>query len=626
MIPKPKTSEYDDFQKRILGELHGILMRGEVLRKGEHQASEVWDLVQSHDRFQLHYGQYRPELIKKFGKVTNSQFFAATMGDKLNFGDPINIFRDCFETLDKYHEFLTAQGIQYEWVDPPDLHSGILLGAHYLLAPELIQLGKLISSEISGILIYAKSLVVEFLRRMIDGDREIIQELRRLGIVNRWFYLRKEPLYLQNPLESLAQSLFSRKISEKIILSSRVANLLSIGFRAELPLDELINKGTLMQKHGEEELFARFVAEKLYGFLKERVLKTVIEKGIDRGFLNLSGFPDLGEIALSIHEYSQTEGVDWASIQDLITSSAVSALKRSSKPSIKRSMHSLGSIKFGETYDPQENVLDVPNLIEMLRIFYDTARDVLEERREKFLTSASLGAQDVRSDFRQQIGDFQGRIELVSKSYIHLIQRLTTDFSSDEEKIFIAKASAFLAAETIPQVEGSTREQLTRTIYSYLSQEIEDCRKIVGEIDLQVFLLEEIALLIYVIRLGRISGIFTREWKINSPPYLAGKAAFTASRILREWLILPREIIAKNVAKSEINKIMAACGRNDIRNFYFFVFLPIIKPSNFEDGFLKLSKLFPNPILPEKKTLFVDGSIIFNLIEDQTLIGLSEGI
>ncbi|MFX0114774.1 MAG: hypothetical protein ACFFB3_09510 [Candidatus Hodarchaeota archaeon] len=614
-------SDYRSFQKRIVGELHGILMRGEVLRRGERQASEVWDLVHSHTRFNQHYGQYRPELIKKFGEITNSQFFAATIGDKMNFGDPLKVFEDCFDTLDKFKAFLDEKHIQYEWIDPPDLHSTILQGARYLLAPEFIQMGSLLSSGISGILLFDKNLVIEFLSRLISEDRELIKLLVQNGVIARWFYLRKEPLYPQDIYESLAPSLISSSIPREMILASRVANLLSIGLGTPLKLDSLVDAAFY---HEEISTFSRFLAEKLYGILNKRVLRSVIENAIHKGFLNLSGFRELEDIALSIFEYSETPEVEWTDIQNLVTSSAISALNKSSKPSIKRSMERLTSIKFGSGFDANSNNLDIPTLAELLRSFYDAAREVLEERKSEFLSSAALGAQDVRSDYKQQVEDLKGRIEFVAKSYLHFIRRLINEAGKTEEDEFIAKAAAFLSSEAFAHLNDACRERVARTLFGYLSREIRQCKEVLGERDLRSFLMDEIALLLYVLRLSQIPRVFSREWSINSPPYIRGKAAHSAARILREWLILPRDKLAKDLEPNRINDCMAACGRDDIRNYYLLAAIEFLNSKDIEEGLEKIHLLFPEPIHPGKNFLFVDGSGILQLITDGTLKKLSE--
>ncbi|MHA2232025.1 MAG: hypothetical protein ACXAB4_06020 [Candidatus Hodarchaeales archaeon] len=614
-------SEYQSFQKRILGELHGILMRGEVLRRGEGQASEVWDLVHSHTRFNQHYGQYRPELIKKYGEITDSQFFAATIGDKMNFGDPLSVFQDCFATLDHYKAFLDSKRISYEWTGPPDLHSTILQGAHYLLAPELIHLGSLLSSGISGILLFEENLVKEFLRRLIRGDRELVQQLVQNGIINRWFYLRKEPPYLQNPYESLAPSLISRSIPREIVLVARVANLVSIGLGSPLPLDTLLEATSI---HEELASFSLFLSEKLYSRLKKRVLRSAIENVIHKGFINLSGFRELDEIALSIYEYSEADGVEWTDVQDLVTSIAISALKKSSKPSIKRSMDRLNLIRFGSGFDPNIGQLDVPAFVELLRAFYDSARDVLEERKSEYLSSASLEVQDVRADYKQQVGDLQGRIEFVAKSYLHLVRKLIEGTPKTEEAEFIAKAAAFLSSEAFAHLDDIHRERVAQTIFGYLSREIHQCRDILGDVDLHPFLMDEIELLSDVLRLNQILGVFAREWSMNSSFYLHGKAAYAASQILREWLILPRDKLARKIDPSRTNDCMIACGRNDIRNYYLLAAIEYLNSKDFNEGLERTHLLFPNPIPPGKKFLFADGSGILQLLTDGTLKHLSE--
>ncbi|MHA2272720.1 MAG: hypothetical protein ACXACI_12720 [Candidatus Hodarchaeales archaeon] len=613
--------EYRSFQKRIVGELHGILMRGEVLRRGEQQASEVWDLVHSHRRFNQHYGQYRPELVKKFGEITNSQFFAATMGDKLNFGDPLSVFQDCFGTLDKFKPFLESKKIQYEWTEPPDLHSTILQGAHYLLAPEIIHVGSLLSSRISGILLFDKNLVIEFLRRFIGGDRELIKLLVENGVILRWFYLRKESLYIQDPFESLAPSLYSRAIPRERVLASRVANLLSIGLGSPLQLDDLLNAADF---HEEIVTFSQFLAEKLYSLLKKRVLRSVIESAIHKGFLNLSGFSELGDISLSIFEYSQAEGVEWIDVEELVTSTAMLALKKSSKPSIKRSMDRLSAIKFGKGFESTVGALNVPTLVELLRDFYDSARDTLEERKSEYLSSASLEIQDVRADYAQQVGDLQGRIEFVAKSHLHLVRRLIEGTSQTEEEEFIAKAAAFLSSEAFAHLKDAHRERMTRTIFGYLWREFQQCKEVLGEVNLRPFLMDEIDLLLDVLRLNRIPSVFSREWNLNSPFYLRGKAAYAASRILREWLILPRDKLARKMNPDKINECMVACGRDDIRNYYLLAALEFLNPKDRDQAIDRICTLFPNPIRPGKNFLFTDGNGILQLLTDGTLKRLSE--
>jgi len=287
-------------------------------------------------------------------------------------------------------------------------------------------------------------------------------------------------------------------------------------------------------------------------------------------------------------------------------------------------MPSLGSIQFGSGFDTKNASLDIPTLIGMLRGFYNSARVVLEERRTQYLNSVSLGAQDVRADYKQQVGDLQGRIELVGKSHTHLVRHLIEGTTRAEEDEFIAKTAAFLSTETFSHLDDKRRERAAKTIFEYLSRETRECRKILGELDLRPFLIEEVALLLYVLRLGKIPGVFSREWNINSSIYIRGKAAQTASRILREWLVLPRDKLVKIIGSDKINECMLACGRNDIRNFYLFAAIEHLNPKNVEDGLSKIQTLFPNPIRPGKRYLFFDGNRILQLLTDGLLVKLSE--
>ncbi|MFX0096090.1 MAG: hypothetical protein ACFFBD_30405, partial [Candidatus Hodarchaeota archaeon] len=459
--------------------------------------------------------------------------------------------------------------------------------------------------------------IIDFLAKLILADSSLEAKFIKKGIIMRWFYLRKETLYEPSPFSALAPLLIhsSRRVPKsipQILISARIAYLLSRGFRFPFDFVSALKSLFLATQEGSDAFKStcRSIAKGIYENLKKRALRTSIEQILTQGFMDLRGFSSFSALANLILEYSSLNSISWHEVRNFIMETTKTALRRSVKPQIKKELTTLQKIDFGS---PKESAVDVKGFERLLREYYEQHRQVYD------MTASAYSSTKPIFEYKKEISDLENKIELVSRSYKHILTTIDPNILKDPLLQFIAKSTLYLVHEAASKTDLPTQQRIAQLTYEFLESEINALKAIDSKPDLKEFVVKEIKHLSQILRIqenyihqiqyhsNKKQGIISLGWSVNC-----------IKNLIREWVIIPRDLYRKHPSFKH-PKLAAASRRADLRNFFLLAAIRQLEIDSLINAYEKLYEYFPKPIPPHKSSLLVDSTALveFLLINSQ---------
>ncbi|MFX1253780.1 MAG: hypothetical protein ACFFCZ_19370 [Promethearchaeota archaeon] len=591
-------------------EIKLISLLAEALQARRSSSFKVSSLINELEKLQSYYRGYRGELEREFGALSNTQFFCVIIGERLRFGDLSYLFEICFTSLSKYStEIKRIMNTVLLFKAPQDIVSALLQGATYLISAEIVQIGEIFANEKELLLQLPDRAVIDFLEKLIRGDKGLETVFIEKGIIARWSHLRKERLYVPSPFSALAPLLHKKEITNelKALMSARITYLFSRGHGTSIDFISVLEKLFLAIKEGPTQYksVCRTIAQDIYEFMKKQNLRSCIEQLITQGFTDLRGFSSFSDLANLINEYYKLSSVSWKETRNLIMETTIGALKKSIKPQIQKDLLLLQKIDFGISEKPIGSIQEFESL---LRTYY-------EQHRHKQGTVSESSSSELIFEYKKEISDLENKINLISRSYKHLIANLNLNAAEHPLSEFIAKSAIFIAYESVSKADEPTQQAIVRLIFRFLEEEVKALRAIDPKPDLKEFLVKEIKLLSQIIRIKEnfVQQIhfYSRKSREVAP---LGWAIKCIRDLLKEWITIPRDYLYKKYPSFKSPNFVSASQRGDLRNFFLLAALGQLETDSLSEAYKRVYEAFPSSIPPRNNSLLIDSAILVDYL------------
>ncbi|MFX0060838.1 MAG: hypothetical protein ACFFC7_01485 [Candidatus Hermodarchaeota archaeon] len=587
-----------------------ISLLAEALQARRSSSFKASSLINELEKLQSYYRGYRGELEREFGALSNTQFFCVIIGERLRFGDLSYLFEICFTSLSKYStDIKRIMNTVLLFKAPQDIVSALLQGATYLISAEIVQIGEIFANEEKLLLQLPDSAVVDFLEKLIMGDKDLETVFIEKGIIARWSHLRKERLYVPSPFSALAPLLRKKEILNefKALMSARMAYLFSRGYGASIDFISVLEQlfSAIKEEPTQYKSVCRAIAQDIYERMKKRNLRSSIEQLITQGFTDLRGFSSFSVLANLITEYYKLSSVSWKETRNFVMETTKGALRRSIKPQIQKDLLLLQKIDFGASEKPTGTTQEFEGL---LRAYY-------EQHRHKKDLQASDSSSELIFEYKKEISDLENKINLISRSYKHLIANLNLNTGEQSLSEFIAKSAIFIAYESASKADESTQQTIVRLIFQFLLEEVKALRAIDPKPDLKEFLVKEIKLMSQIIRLKEnfVQQIHFYPRK-NREVASLGWAVKCIKELLKDWITIPRDYLYKKYPSFKSPDFVSASQRGDLRNFFLLAALGQLETESLSEAYKKVYEAFPSSIPPRSNSLLIDSAILVDYL------------
>ncbi len=592
-------------------EIKLISLLAEVLQARSSSSFKTSSLINELEKLQSYYRGYRGELERQFGALSNTQFFCVIIGERLRFGDLSYLFEICFTSLSKYStEIKRIMNTVLLFKAPQDIVSALLQGVTYLISAEIVQIGEIFANKEKLLLQLSDSAVIDFLEKLIMGHKDLETRFIEKGIIARWSHLRKERPYLPSPFSALAPLLHKKEISNelKALMSARMAYLFSRGYGAPIDFISVLEQLFLAIKEepAHYKFVCRTIAQDIYEGMKKRSLRSSIEQLITQGFTDLRGFSSFSVLANLITEYYNLSSVSWNETRNFVMETTTGALRRSIKPQIQRYLSLLQKIDFGSSEEPTGNIYTFEGL---LRVYYEKHRHVQD------MPASDSSSSELLFEYKKEISDLENKINLISRSYKHLIANLNLNVVDQSLSEFIARSAVFIAYESASKADESTQQAIVRLIFQFLQKEVDALQSIDPKSDLKEFLVKEIKHLCQIIRIKEnfVQQIHFYSRKSREVASL-GWAIKCIKDLLKEWITIPRDYLYKKYPSFKSPDFVSASQRGDLRNFFLLAALRQLETESLSEAYKRVYEHFPSPIPPRSNSLLVDSAILVDYL------------